>query len=147
MYGDLAAMHRRVGQLREQAVDVRALADRLVAQADGIDWQGRAADSMRDRMRERGAHLRDNAHQHDIAADALGRHAAEVARLKDTLAEIELKAVSLIADARQRIAQVEAHDDPEGIRRDAAQVDRRLADFTPPPSGHKDWLTIELPGL
>jgi hypothetical protein len=147
MYGDLAAIRRRVGQLREQAVDVRALADRLVAQADGVDWQGRAADSMRTRMRDRAAHLRDCAQQHDNAADALDRHLAEIGRLKDTISEIEHTAGSLMTDARTRIAQIESHDDPEGVRREAAPADRQLAAFAPPPPGHQDWLTVELPGL
>jgi hypothetical protein len=147
MYGDLAAIRKRVDQLREQAVDVRAMADRLVTQADGIDWQGRAADSMRTRMRDRASHLRGCAHQHDMAADALSRHLAEVGRLKDSISEIEHAAGSLVTDAKTRVARIESHDDPEGVRREATTADRQLAAFVPPPSGHKDWLTIELPGL
>lgn len=147
MYGDLAAMRGRVGQLREQAVDVRALADRLVAQADGVDWQGRAADSMRTRMRDRAAHLRDCAHQHENAADALGHHLAEIGRLKDAISEIEHRAGLLVSDAKTRAARIESYDDPDGIRREAAPADGRLAAFVPPPPGHKDWLTIELPGV
>jgi uncharacterized protein YukE len=147
MYGDVAAMRKRVGQLREQSVDVRAMADRLVAQAEGVDWQGRAADSMRARMRDRAAHLRDCAHQHDNAADALDRHLNEIARTKDAISEAEHKAASLVSDARNRVAAVESHSDPDGVRREAAPADRQLISFLPPPSGHKDWLTIELPGL
>ena len=147
MYGDLAAMRNRVGQLHEQAVDVRSIADRLVAQVDGIEWQGRAADAMRTRTRERANRLRDNAHQHDDAAEALERHAAEIARRKDAIADLELRAASLVAEARARVARAESHDDPEGVRREAMPADRRLAAFAAPPSGHQDWLTIELPGL
>jgi len=147
MYGDLAAMRRRVGHLREQAVDVRVMADRLVAQADGIDWQGRAADSMRTRMHDRAAQLRDCAHQHDVAADALERHLGEVARLKDSIAEIQHATSSLMTDAKHRVARVESHQDPDRVHREAAPEDRLLASLVPPPSGHKDWLTIELPGL
>jgi predicted nuclease with TOPRIM domain len=147
MYGDSAAIRRRVRQLREQAVDVRALADRLVAQADAIDWQGRAADAMRERIRDRAEHLRDCAHRHDNAAEALDRHNGEVGLLKESISEVEHKASSLVADARTRVARIEAHDDPDGVVRQATPEDRKLADFTAPPSGHKDWLTVELPGL
>ena len=147
MYGDVAAMRKRVGQLREQGVDVRSMADRLVAQADAVDWHGRAADSMRTRMRDRAAHLRDCAHQHDNAADALDRHLNEIARTKDAISETEQKVASLMGDARTRVVAVESHDDPDGVRREAAPGDRQLISFVPPPSGHKDWLTLELPGL
>ncbi|HEY3016352.1 MAG TPA: hypothetical protein VGJ41_14645 [Nocardioides sp.] len=147
MYGDSAAMRRRVRQLREQAVDVRALAERLVAQADAIDWQGRAADAMRERIRERAEHLRECAHRHDNAAEALDRHNGEVGRLKESISEVEHKASSLVTDAKTRVARIEAHDDPDGVVRQATPEDRLLVDFTPPKSGHKDWLTVELPGL
>ena len=53
MYGDPDVLRRHVHHLREQAVDVRALADRLVAQTESIGWTGRAAESMRIRVSER----------------------------------------------------------------------------------------------
>ena len=59
MYGDSGVMRKRAAQLREQAGDIRALADHLVAQTEGVAWTGRAADAMRERVRDRAAHLRD----------------------------------------------------------------------------------------
>lgn len=123
MYGDTSVMRRRAAELREQGVDIAATADRLVAQADGISWTGRAADAMRTRVRERAAHLKEAAALHETAADSLGRHLAEVDRLKETIAGIEQRADSLVAD------------------------DETSAAFVPPERGHKDWLGVSLPGL
>lgn len=147
MYGDSAVIRRRSALLREQGADIRLLADRLVAQAEAIAWSGRAAEAMRARIRDRAAQLRTVAAAHDDAAEALTRHLGEVDRLKDAITAIEQRAGSLVADARVRVASVEGHDDPEGIHRRATPEDETLAGFTPPPSGHKDWLTVELPGL
>ncbi len=149
MYGDTDALHRRADQLREQGVDIRALADQLVARTESLGWTGRAAESMRLRIRERAAHLRGAAGAHDTAADSLERHAQEVARLQETIADRERKAASLVADARSRVARIEAANesaDP-AVRRVADPDDLVLAAFTPPPPGHKDWLAVDLPGL
>jgi hypothetical protein len=124
MYGDTDVMRRRAAQLREQGVDIRAMADRLVAQTEGIGWTGRAAESLSERMRERAAHLRDVAVRHDGAAESLEAHLHEVDRLKDGIAATERKADVLVAET------------PSG-----------QGAFTPPPPGHKDWLAVELPGL
>lgn len=147
MYGDTAAIRKRAAALREQGTDVRAMADRLVAQADAIDWQGRAADAMRARMRERATRLRECAGSHETAAESLERHLTEVDRLKDAISDIERKATSLVADAKTRIVEVESHNDPDGVRREPTPEDTTLNQFTPPPSGHKDWLVVSLPGL
>ena len=133
MYGDTLVMRRRAAQLREQGDDIRALAEQLVARSDEIPWSGRAADAMRDRVRERAAHLRETAHAHDTAADSLEQHLAECDRLGEAIAEVERRASSLVADAREHGGST-----PE---------DRSLVAFTPPPAGHKDWLDLELPGL
>jgi hypothetical protein len=133
MYGDTLVMRRRAAQLREQADDIRALAERLVARSDEIPWSGRAADAMRDRVRERAAHLRETAHAHDTAADSLERHLSECDRLGEAIAGVERRASSLVADARGRGGST-----PE---------DLAIVAFTPPPTGHKDWLDLELPGL
>ena len=125
MYGDTTVMRKRADQLREQGVDIAMMADRLVSQTDGIDWTGRAADAMRARIRDRAAHLREAAGFHDTAADTLGRHLAEVDRLKESIASIEHRVDSLVAD----------------------DADRSLTSFVPPTPGHKDWLTVNLPGL
>jgi hypothetical protein len=143
MYGDSAAIRRRAGQLREQGTDIRAMAEGLVARLDAIAWQGRAATDLRGRVHDRVAHLRDCASTHETAAECLERHAAEVERLKDAIAGVERKATSLVADARTRIA---GFDDADH-RVEPSDVDRVLDAFTPPPRGHKDWLTASLPGL
>ncbi len=148
MYGDSDVMRRRADQLREQAVDLRALADQLVAQTEAIGWTGRAADSMRERVRERASHLRSAAADHDTAADSLDRHVQEVDTLKDAIADAERKAATLVADARTRVTRIDAANEAEpDVQRVPDPDDRTLADFTPPPSGHKDWLAVSLPGL
>ena len=140
MYGDSAASRKRVAQLREQGGDIRAMADRLVAQAESVPWTGRAAESMRTRIKERASHLRLAAGHHDTAADSLARHASEVDALKDAIETISHKVDTLTTDARTRSAQA----DPAGV---PSREDAALLAFTPPPAGHKDWLTVELPGL
>ena len=124
MYGDTGVMRKRATELREQGTDVRLQADRLVAQMDAIDWTGRAAEAMRERIRERAAHLRDVAARHETAAESLERHALGVEALKEQIVATQWRAETLVAD-----------DDP------------RLASFTPPPAGHRDWLSVELPAL
>ena len=148
MYGDTDTARRRVTQLREQGADIRALADRLVAQAEAVPWHGRAAEAMRIRIRDRAAHLRTAAGHHETAADSLARHLAEVQRLKDAIEVREHKATALVEDARARAGRLDAgtggRPDPGDATRDD---DSRLLAFTPPPAGHKDWLDVTLPGL
>ena len=144
MYGDTAAGRRRVSELREQSGDIRALASRLVSQAEAVPWRGKAADSMRERIKERADHLRTAAAHHETAADSLARHLVEVDRLKDAIETRSHKATSLIEDARTRASQAAPDTAPAG---DAADTDPALLAFDPPPAGHRDWLTVELPGL
>ena len=146
MYGDTQVMRRRAAALREQGVDIRLTADRLVAEAERIDWQGRAADSMRDRVRDRAAHLREAANRHETAAESLDRHVAETTRLKDAIAEVERKVRSLTADARERADALAARSDDD-VQVEPDTDDAELLSFTPPPAGHRDWLAVELPGL
>jgi len=136
MYGDTAAGRKRVAQLREQGGDVRALAARLVSQAEAVPWHGKAAESMRERIRERAGHLRAAAAQHDAAADSLTAHLVEVDRLKEAIDVRSRKASTLVEDARTRSSEGSGDD-----------ADAALAAFTPPPAGHRDWLTVDLPGL
>jgi hypothetical protein len=136
MYGDTAAGRKRVAQLREQGGDVRALAARLVSQAEAVPWHGKAAESMRERIRERAGHLRAAAAQHDAAADSLAAHLVEVDRLKEAIDVRSRKASTLVEDARTRASEGSGDDS-----------DAALAAFTPPPTGHRDWLTVDLPGL
>ena len=127
MYGDTEVMRRRVDQLREQGTDIRTLADQLVARTEALGWSGRAAESLRTRIRDRAAQLRQAAGRHDTAADSLERHLGEVDRLKDVIATTERKVAALVADREP--------------------ADRRLVDFEPPPPAHKDWLSVAVPGL
>ena len=117
MYGDTDVMRKHAGRLRDQGADLRALADRLVAQTEAARWSGRAADALVDRIHERAAHLRDVANRHDGAAQSLELHLLAVERLKETIAAAELRAGRSGADE-------------SGTER--------------PPSGHKDWLAIQL---
>ena len=137
MYGDTAAGRKRVAQLREQAGDVRALAARLVSQAEAVPWHGKAAEAMRERIRERASHLRAAAAQHDTAAESLTAHLVEVDRLKEAIDLRSRKATTLVEDARTRASEGTPADDADAV----------LVAFDPPPAGHRDWLTVDLPGL
>lgn len=139
MYGDSAASRKRVAQLREQSGDIRAAADRLVAQAESVPWHGRAAEAMRTRIKDRANQLRVAAGHHETAADSLARHVTEVDTRKEAIESVRHKADSITSDAAARIAALEAGEPTD--------EDVTLAAFVPPPAGHKDWLTVELPGL
>jgi hypothetical protein len=149
MYGDTEVLRRRVDQLREQAVDIRVLADQLVGRTESIGWTGRAADSMRVRVTERATHLRGAAAQHETAADALEKHLLAVEAQQEAIATIERRATELVAEARTRLADVRRRNesaDP-GLHVEPDPDDVTLAAFVPPASGHRDWLGVELPGL
>lgn len=143
MYGDTAAGRRRVAQLREQGGDIRSLAARLVAQAEAVAWHGRAADAMRERIKERADHLRAAAGHHETAADSLARHLQEVDTLKEAIEVRAHKAAALVEDARARAGDPGPDGTPTGVD----PADAALLAFDPPPAGHRDWLTVTLPGL
>lgn len=149
MYGDAEVMRKRAAELREQALDLRGLADELVARTEATGWTGRAAEAMSERVRERAGHLRTAAGGHDTAADSLERHAQEVETLQERIADTERKVSSLVADARTRSARTATEDEgrTDSLRRLPGPDDRTLIDFEPPPSGHRDWLGVSLPGL
>ena len=143
MYGDSAASRRWIAQLREQSGDIRAAADRLVSQAESVPWHGRAAEAMRVRIKERAQQLRMAAAHHETAAESLARHVSEVDTRKEAIEATQRKATSLTRDAAARLKAVEAADE----RREPDDEDLTLATFVPLPAGHKDWLSVELPGL
>ena len=149
MYGDTEVLRRRVDQLREQAVDIRGLAEQLVARTESTGWTGRAADSMRVRVTERATHLRVAAAQHDTAADSLEKHLHEVETLQETIAGVERRVDDLVAEARTRLAAVARRNDDAdaGVRVEPDPDDVTLDAFEPPAAGHRDWLAVELPGL
>lgn len=140
MYGDTAAARKRVAQLREQGGDIRAVAARLVSQAEAAPWHGKAADAMRERIKERAAHLRAAAAHHETAADSLAQHLVEVDSLKEAIDVRAHKATTLVEDARTRSSEA-------GDEAAADDADTALLAFDPPPAGHRDWLTVSLPGL
>lgn len=142
MYGDTLVMCRCAGQLREQGADIRATADQLVARSEAIPWRGRAADAMRARVKERAHHLRAVAHAHDTAADSLERHLSEVDRLKESMGENERRLSGELAEARSRVTASGRGDSAASV----TDRDQILAPVEPPPTGHADWLTLELPG-
>lgn len=121
MYGDSSVIRKRAGQVRDQGADVRALADQLVATTEALGWTGRAARDLHTRVTERANHLRSAATGHATAADLLLRHAQEVDELQERIAEAE-----------DRFHDLHANGELSG-------------DVEPPPRGHKDWLTFELP--
>jgi hypothetical protein len=148
MYGDTDVIRKQVVRLREQGGDIRSMADQLVSQVEGIAWSGRAADTMRERMRERAGRLREVAARHESAADSLDKHVDEVELAKETIAAVERKAEGLVSDARARIAAVERAASLDGdVHRTPDPVDEQLAGFVAPERGHRDWLGVDLPGL
>lgn len=120
MYGDSDVVRRHAARLREQGWDIRVLADQLVGRSEAVHWNGRAADAMRVRVRERAARLREAAARHETAATALDTHGAEVDGLKDAILDAERRSRALVAD---------------GV----------VDDVDTPPSGHKDWLAVTPP--
>lgn len=147
MYGDAAVIRKRATELKEQAVDIRALADRMAAGADSIEWSGRAADDLRLRMRDRASQLRESAALHETASETLTKHAVAVGDLSETITGIEHKVATLVGDARGRERDLTSFDDADGVTRTVSPEDEQLIAFEPPPSGHKDWLAVSLPGL
>ena len=146
MYGDTEVIRVLARTLREQGDEIRGEADRLLRSAESVPWQGLASDAMRAQARSRTRALRRTAELHDIAADALDRHASEVERVKALIATIEETVRALVAAARDRLAGL-AGAVSAGLGLVPDPVDQLLDRFVPPPSGHRDWLTVELPGL
>ncbi|MDQ6523015.1 hypothetical protein RB608_05360 [Nocardioides sp. LHD-245] len=148
MYGDSEVIRRRAGQLRDQGADVRSLADQLVARVEGLGWTGRAAEAMRERVTDRASHLRMAADRHTDAADALADHAESVDAVREEIAATEARVTALVADARARIAAIAARNETgDGPRISPDPLDEVLVAFTPPPTGHRDWLAVDIPGL
>ena len=124
MYGDTEVIRGLARTLREQGEELRGDAAALQARAAATPWEGLAAGAMRLRVRDEVAGLRAAAELVDEAAAALDRHADEVDRLKALIAAIEERVLGWLGSLA-------------GV----------FHDFVPPPSGHRDWLTVDLPGL
>lgn len=140
MYGDTEAIRGLARTMRGQGHALRDEAQRSRSRAEAVAWEGLAADAMRMRVREQTGALRRTAMLADEAAAALDRHADEVDRLKALIAAVEAKVMRLVDAAKDRLDALLHHVMPD-------PVDELLARFVPPPSGHRDWLTVDLPGL
>ena len=140
MYGDTEVIRGLARGLRDRGGEIRAEADRLRRRAEATPWSGLAADAMRLRVGEQVASLHHTAGLHDDAAEALELHATAVERIKALIAAVEARARALVAAAQDRLLGLAAAVLPD-------PVDELVARFVPPPPGHRDWLTVELPGL
>jgi hypothetical protein len=140
MYGDTETIRGLARTMRGHAASITTEADVLLARAEGTPWAGLAADAMRLRVREQVAALRRTAQLYDEAAAALERHADSVDRLKALIAAIEDKVMALVAAARHRLTGLVDAVLPDPL-------DELIARFVPPPSGHRDWLAVDLPQL
>jgi hypothetical protein len=140
MYGDSEAIRALARTMRSEGAALRTEADGLLARAESVPWTGLAADAMRARVHAQVGSLRRTAALSDDAAAALDRHADEVDRLKALIAAIERRVLALVAAARDRLAGLLDAVLPDPL-------DELLARFDPPPSGHRDWLLVDLPGL
>jgi hypothetical protein len=138
MYGDTSVIRAHARRLHERADDIRAEADALLAAAEAVRWSGLAADAMRRVTREHAAALRGCAETHHRAADALDRHARQVDHVKDLIASIERRALSLVESAGTGLAGIVGHVLPDA-------VDHWIDDFEPPPHGSLAWLDVRLP--
>lgn len=147
MYGDTEVIRGLARSMREQADEIRREADGLLGGAESVPWLGLAADAMRVQARCRANELRRTALLHDDAAETLRRHAEEVERVKAMIATIERTVTAMVEAARDRLSGI-AGAVTAGLQALSPDpVDLLLDRFMPPPSGHKDWLTVDLPGL
>jgi hypothetical protein len=138
MYGDTTAIRALARSMRERAVDLRTEADELAGRVEAVPWTGLAASAMRHTALGHVAGLRVCADAHDIAAEALDRHAREVDRLKDLIAAVESRARELLESAAGGLAGLVAHAVPDGLHEWALH-------FEPPPLGSRAWLDVRLP--
>ena len=140
MYGDTEAIRGLAGTLRGHGAAISAEADVLSGRAEATPWLGLAAEAMRLRVQTQTLALRRTAQLHEDAAMALEWHADAVDRLKALIAAIERKVLALVQAARSRLSGLVEAVVPD-------PVDELLARFVPPPSGHRDWLNVDLPHL
>ena len=142
MYGDTTVIRGLARRLREQGADIRAEADSRAAHAEAVAWSGLAADAMRGLARAHAGDLRRCALRHADAAEALERHAREVDRLEELIADIERRvgaALRTAGHALGGLAHALAHVVPDPLERWAQH-------FVPPPPGSKEWLDVHVPG-
>jgi len=86
--------------LRECAIDLRLLADRLRRAGGAVPWEGRSATAVRQACVGRAASLEDAAHACETAARAVGGVAAGVDRLEDAATTV----VEAVAEGAEEVA-------------------------------------------
>lgn len=138
MYGDPDVVRSLARRMRARGDDIRSEADDLLARAEAVPWSGLAADAMRRLAREHAGGLHRCAEEHEVAADALDRHAREVEHLEEVIAAVERKARHLLDSAAGGLAGLAGHLLPDS-------VDHWLHHFDPPPPGSREWLDVHLP--
>ena len=150
MYGEPKKIREVAERLEARADTLRSQASEIHARSEESPWVSVAADRMREMARERRDELHAVARDYDDAAQRVREHAAEVERILDLIAAIEKKAKAIISAAFDRISG--AVSDVLGGIKDALpgdEDDRRIAETSTPPPGHKDWLDIPdiIPGI
>jgi hypothetical protein len=138
MYGDTDVVRALARQVRERGGDIRAAADDLLGHAEEVGWTGLAAEAMRRLAREHAGGLRECAEAHELAADALERHAREVDHLKAVIDAVERRVRQLLESAAGGLSGLVGHVVPDGL-------DHWLHGFDPPAHGSREWLDVHLP--
>jgi hypothetical protein len=142
MYGDTTVIRGLARRLRDQGADIRAEAESLAAHAESVSWSGLAADAMRGVARAHAGDLRQCAVRHADAAEALERHAREVDRIEEVIADIERRVDNVLRSAGHALggfAHALAHVVPDPLEHWARH-------FDPPPHGSVEWLDVHVPG-
>lgn len=151
MYGEPHKIREVAERLERRAEQLRSEADELHTASETSPWVSVAGDRMRDHARERRDELLGVARKYDEAAERIRDHAAEVQRLLDLIAAIERQVRAIIGEAVSRIK--DAVSAIAGGIKDALtpgdEDDKRLAETSTPPPGHKDWLDMPdvVPGV
>jgi hypothetical protein len=125
VYGDTATLRQLAHQMNERAGGLRCCRQALGDQIRSTPWTGQAAGALRAVAESRLAQLDRCVHRHEEAARALARHAEEVDRLKALIASLEHRARDVVT----------------------GPLGHLLDHFVAPPTGHLDWLRVDLPGL
>lgn len=149
MYGDTVVLRGLAQRMEDQAREIRREAEDLVRCSNEVLWSGRAAEAMRQRMRERAGALRATAAEHEDAGAALRAHADRVDAVKARIDSIARRVQWMVEDATSRMATLVRDRGAAGRDLLLEQVDEILLGFRPPPPGHRDWLEVpdRLPGV
>ena len=149
MYGDTLVMRRRAAQLREQGEDIRTMAEQLVTRSDEVGVAGRGVPPTPCGT--------GSASAPPTCATPPTPTTSRPPRSRSTSASATgSPSPSPASSAGPRPSWptpapaspgCRARPDDDAVRPTATREDQALVAFAPPPSGHKDWLDVELPGL